>query len=54
MKRHYVVLRIDGYYDAKNKKDALRYLETTIEAIYVIHTRSTEGNYYHNRIKIVA
>ena len=54
MKKHYVVLRTDGYYEAKNKKDALEYLRDTPDATHVIYTRAQEGNYYHDRVKVVA
>ena len=54
MKRHYVVLQTDGYYEADDKKDALKYLKDTITATHVIHTRSTDGNYYHDRVKVIA
>ncbi len=54
MKRHYVVIQTDGYYEATNKKDALEYLAETSNATHVILTSSRDGNYYHNHLKIIA
>ncbi len=54
MKRHYVVLKTCGYYEADNKKDAMEILRDDEFAVEVIHTRSWDGNYYHDRIKVVA
>ncbi len=54
MKKHYVVIRVNGYYEASNKRDAMRYLVETENATHVIRTASTDGNYYHSRINIVA
>ena len=54
MKRKYVVIMFRGYYIAENKKDAINFLLSCIDDAYIIHTRSQEGNYYHNRVKIIA
>ena len=48
MKKHYVVLLTDGYYEAANKKDAAAFLQETVGAIEIIYTRSQDGNYYHD------
>jgi len=54
MKRKYVVVMWGGYYIAKNKKDAIKFLRDDTNADYIILTRAREGNYYHNNINVVA
>lgn len=52
-KRHYVVRMVSGYYEAKNKKDAVKFLHDEEFAEDIIYTRSENGNYYHNRVNVV-
>lgn len=54
MKRHYVVMQPNGYYEAKNKIDALAFMAENARSTHVIYTGSQCGNYYHNRIKTIA
>ena len=54
MKKQYVVRMINGYYQAENKKDAIEFLNENDTACDVIYTASSEGNYYHNRVNVIA
>ncbi|MFX0141885.1 MAG: hypothetical protein ACFFDN_50075 [Candidatus Hodarchaeota archaeon] len=54
MKRHYVVRLSNGYYEAKNKKDAFEELKNNDLADDVVYTTCVDGNYYHNRINVIA
>ena len=54
MKKRFVVLMTNGYYEAANKKDATEFLHGNEGAIEVIRTQAQAGNYYHSRIKVVA
>jgi len=52
--KKYVVLMVNGYYIAQNKKDAMREYNNNDIAYKVIYTKSAKGNYYHNKIKVIA
>lgn len=53
-RRKYVVRSAVGYTVADNKKEALEILADDENARDVILTRAARGNYYHNRVKIIA
>ena len=54
MKKYYVVMSNDGFYKAKDKKDALRELAENDNADRVILSQSKTDNYHHDRVHIVA
>ncbi len=54
MKKHYVVILVDGYYKAKNKKDAMNEFKENDKTLGIILSQSKTGNYYHNRVHVVA